>query len=236
MHLFTYGGKNTLDYSIIVSGEDTWGKPSPRVERVSIPGRNGDIITYTGAYDNVTVAYRCGIGRDFDANYTAFINYLLSNPGYLRLEDSYHPDVYRLAAFLTADPPTPGPRYRSGEFSVSFDCKPQSWLKSGENTRTFTASGSIYNPTLYEAKPLLRVYGTGSFVIGSTTVTITSANSYTDLDCELEDAYKDTAATNCNGNIQLSGDHFPTIPAGTQGITLNAGITQIDITPRWWQM
>ena len=83
---------------------------------------------------------------------------------------------------------------------------------------------------------MLRVYGAGTFGIGGNTVTITAADGYTDMDCELEDAYKDTAAVNKNSYVVLSGDNFPTIPPGTQGIELGSGITQIDIVPRWWKL
>ena len=234
MHILTYGGRSSADFGVIISGESTWRKPSPKTERLSIPGRNGDIVTFTGSYENVDISYRCGIGRHFDEKYTAFINYLLSVRGYARLEDSYHPDVYRLAVFDATDDPLPGTLYRSGEFEVNFSCKPQSFLKSGERAVTFSANGTIYNPTLYASKPLLRVFGAGEFTIGGDTVTITAADTYTDLDCELEDAYKGT--TNCNGNVILSGDHFPTIPAGTQGVTLGSGITKIEIIPRWWRL
>ena len=236
MHQLRLGAKSTLEFGIIVSGEDTWRKPVPRYERATIPGRNGDIITFSGAYENVSITYRCGIPDHFDEKYTAFMNYVLSLGKYVRLEDSYHADVYRIAALTTVDPPQLGPRYRTGQFSVSFDCKPQCYLKHGETLRTYTASGTIHNPTLFDAKPLLRVYGAGTFGIGGNTVTITAADGYTDMDCELEDAYKDTAAVNKNSYVVLSGDNFPTIPPGTQGIELGSGITQIDIVPRWWKL
>ena len=232
----TYGGRSTLDFGVYISGEDTWVKPSPRIERTSIPGRNGDLIRFTGAYDNVEISYHCGIGRHFDVKYPAFMNYLLSDPVYKRLEDSYHPDVYRMGLVDIVRTPTVGTLHRSGEFDVSFTCKPQSYLKSGEQKQTFTANGTIYNPTAYDAKPLLRVYGTGTFGIGSSSVTITAANQYTDLDCELEDAYKDNSSNNCNGYVQITGDHFPVIPSGTQGVSLGSGITKIEIIPRWWRL
>lgn len=234
MHLFVFNGKSSRDFLVNISGEDTWRKPAPIMEAVTVPGRNGQIITFTGAYENVEVPYHCGIGGAFDARYTSFINWLLSSPGYHRLEDSYHPDVFRLAAVSSLGDPALTKLNRSGEFDIAFNCKPQSFLKTGEKKLTFTATGNLYNPTLYEAKPLIRVYGTGTLVIGSEQVTITSANGYTDLDCELEDAYRDS--DNCNGNIQLYGDHFPVIPAGKHGVSFTSGISRVEIVPRWWQL
>lgn len=236
MHLMTFDGKSNRDFIVTVSGEDTWRKPAPIMERVSVPGRNGDLVIFTGAYENVSISYHCGITRDFNINYSAFVNYLLSKQGYRKLEDSYHPDLYRMAILENVGDPALKKLYRAGEFDITFLCKPQMFLKSGDNKRTFTSNGTIFNPTLYASKPLLRVYGTGQFSIGNDTVTITSANSYTDLDCETENAYKDNSSNNCNGNVRLSGDSFPTIPAGSNGVTLGSGITRIEIIPRWWQL
>lgn len=234
MHIFKYGNKSSRDFDVVISGQDTWKKPAPRVERLSVPGRNGDIVTFDGSYENVDIPYHCGIQRHFDLKYTSLMNYLMSHPGYNRLEDSYHPNVFRLGALIASDDPTLGTLNRSGEFDLTFNCKPQSFLKSGEIKKEFTAAGTIYNPTLYTSKPLLRVYGTGTFTIGSDIVTITQANGYTDFDCDVEDAYKDDASHNCNSFVQFSGDHFPTIPPGEQGVSLGSGITKIEIIPRWW--
>ena len=117
----------------------------------------------------------------------------------------------------------------AGEFDLTFNCKPQRFLKSGEDAITFTSGGSVLNETMQTAKPLLRVYGTGTFSIGGATMTISSANVYTDIDCDLMNAFKGT--TNCNGNI--SGT-FAALAPGDNAITLGSGITKIEITPRWW--
>lgn len=97
----------------------------------------------------------------------------------------------------------------------------------------FTAAGSIFNDYLQEAKPLIRAYGTGSFTIGDCTVTINSANVYTDIDSDLEECYKDNLSTNCNGNVTLTSGTFPTLPSGENDISMS-GITKLIIYPRWW--
>jgi len=234
MHLFAYNGKSSQEFMVNISGGDTWRKPAPIMETITVPGRNGQILNFTGSYENVDVPYHCGIGGDFDARYTAFINWLLSSPGYHQLEDSYHPDVFRMAAVSSVGDPSLTKLNRAGEFDISFNCKPQTFLKSGEKKHIFTAAGSLHNPTLYASKPLIRVFGTGILTIGSETVTITTSGGYTDLDSELEDAYRDS--TNCNGNIELNGDHFPVIPAGRQGVSFTSGISRVEIVPRWWQL
>ena len=143
MHLFAYNGKSSQEFMVNISGGDTWRKPAPIMETITVPGRNGQILNFTGSYENVDVPYHCGIGGDFDARYTAFINWLLSSPGYHQLEDSYHPDVFRMAAVSSVGDPSLTKLNRAGEFDISFNCKPQTFLKSGEKKHIFTAAGSL---------------------------------------------------------------------------------------------
>jgi phage-related protein len=83
------------------------------------------------------------------------------------------------------------------------------------------------------ALPLIRAYGTGTFTINGITVQITSASSYTDIDCDLQECFKDTLATNCNGNVVLTT--FPELKPGENTISMS-GITKLEITPRWWRL
>ena len=94
-----------------------------------------------------------------------------------------------------------------------------------------TASGTISNPTLFEAKPLIRVYGTGKLEVGSETITISKgATEYIDIDCDIQDCYE--GSENRNGLVTLTD--FPTLASGDTGIKLGSGITKVEITPRWW--
>lgn len=235
-HIFYYNGKSTADFGIYISGEDTWKKPAPDLERTEIPGRNGDLVSTNRRYKNIDIEYHAGIIHDFDTNYSGFTNFLLSSPGYHRLEDSYHPEVYRMGVMESSFEPEMAVANKAGKFNVRFSCKPQMFLKAGEQERTFFSSGVLVNPTLFEAKPLIRVWGTGRLEIGSEAVTITKVDDYIDIDCDLQDAYKDTAAKNCNSNIILYSDQFPTIPPGKADIVLGHGITKVVIIPRWWTL
>lgn len=235
-HILTFAGKSLRDFGVHVSGEDTWKKPSPDYEAVSIPGRNGDLLFSNHRYSNVEMKYPCGIVRDFDTNFTSLADFLYSHGGYQRLEDSYHPDYYRLAYFTGGLDPEMTKNNREGEFELSFQAKPQMYLKTGEQKLILTSETTMYNPTSFAARPLLRVYGAGDVTIGGTTVTISVADVYTDIDCEMEDAYKDDSSVNCNANISLSDDTFPVLSPGLTTITPGEGIFRIEITPRWWRL
>lgn len=105
------------------------------------------------------------------------------------------------------------------------------WSTGDSVSVTVTDAMTIENPTLFDAKPLLRVYGAGTLTLGGQTITISTADVYTDIDCEMMDCFKDTVSK--NGNVSFSGYDFPVIPPGRNVITMD-GVTQVDITPRWW--
>ena len=143
-----------------------------------------------------------------------------------------HPEEYRMARFIGGFVVSESDRV-SAALTLNFDCMPQRWLLSGDMPQTYTANGSIHNPTMFASKPLIRAYGTGTFTINGVTVSITAANQYTDIDCELMDCFK--GSTNCNSNVVLTNGEFPTIAPGTNSIT-KSGITSLVITPRWWTL
>ena len=197
-------------------------------EVISVPGRNGDLLRDNGRYLNAPRSYLVYVPDLLLAKHLQTA--LLTVTGYARLEDEYEPDLYRMA-YLKSAPVVE--RYAdAATLQLTFDCKPQCYLKSGERVLAFTAAGTIYNPTLYDALPLVRAYGIGQVGIGNQTITILEASTYTDLDCELKDAYKGT--TNCNNKIQRSSGSFFTLVPGSNGVSLGTGITKLEITPRWW--
>ena len=229
INYLTFDGKNLRDYGVFVNGTYTYSSPERSIERIVVPGRSGTLTIDNQRFENIEVSYAAFIVRNFADNIEGLRNYLGTAAGYRRLEETYHPDEYRMARFVSGIQVEATPLLREGNFTMVFDCKPQRYLKSGEIPAEFTAAGSVYNPTLYAAKPLLRVWGNGSVGIGSATITLANTTNYTDIDCESMDAYY--GSTNRNGNISGS---FPTLEPGNNGVTLGTGITKVQITPRYW--
>lgn len=131
-HFFTYNGRRSTDYGVTISGGGTYAAPARDMTEVVIPGKNGHMLLDNGRFENITVTYPGWIARGFDGKIDAFRAFLASDPGYKRLEDTYHPGEFRLAAFRSGFDPDTGPLNRSGRFDIVFDCLPERWLKSGE--------------------------------------------------------------------------------------------------------
>lgn len=226
-----FAGKSSEDFKCHISGSGTFLSPSRDVQSVSVPGRNGDLHLDRGRFFNVEVVYPAFITKDFRANFDALKAFLLAQRGYKRLEDSYHPEYFRRAMFKGAIEPSMTTLNRAGSFELKFDCDPRRFLKDGERTIEVDNDITLINRTEYEAKPLVRAYGTGTFTIGGTTVQIVTADGYTDIDCDLQEAYKGTV--NCNNNIILTDGKFPELITGDNEISFT-GLTKLEITPRWW--
>lgn len=229
---FTLDGVDSRDFGVYISGQGTFSAPARSYELLPVPGRNGDLVGTEKRFENGELTYPAFIYANFKQNIADFRAFLNSLFGYHRLVDSYHPNEYRMVFFQGEFDPDVTAKNDAASFDITFNCKPQRFLLSGEQATTLTADGTITNPTRFNSQPLLRVYGAGDLGINGDTITISQADVYTDIDCEMMDAYKGTE--NRNQYITLTNYNFPVLVPGENGIALGTGITRVEITPRWW--
>lgn len=241
----TFDGINSLDYGVYVTGEAVFDAPERVVEMVSVPGRNGAIAIDEGRFENIAVKYPAGMFSadqgGFAAKIARFRNELVSRHSYKRLTDTYNPEEFRMGLYKSGLAVTPAGYVNAGEFDIEFDCKPQRWLVSGETAQTFTATGTITNPTLFPARPLLAVTGAGILTVGTQTMTLIARSdpaSVLYIDCETQEAWEMIGQFMASRNdyVQNAGADFPVLTAGSNDVILGTGITQVEITPRWWRI
>lgn len=225
-NLFVFNGVASSDFGLIVSGYGTYAEPARDVTMLSVAGHDGDLTLDNGRFTNVDITYKALIYKDFDENFKNFTSFMYNQKGYKRLEDNLHPNEYRLGVFKSAIKPNIKGDYVAGSFEVTFNCKPQRFLKSGEEIIDLTDGGGLYNETQFAAKPLIRAYAAGNLTVNGKTLTISAVDGYIDLDCEMLNAYKGT--TNLNANV--SGE-FPTLVAGNNTIVYTG---KLEIKPRWF--
>lgn len=161
-----------------------------------------------------------------------------SSDGYARIEDNYDPDHYRMGVGKDVLSFSPVKANEAANFQLVFDCKPQRWLKSGEEQKTISSGGKLTNPTQYEAKPIItftnptsggyiRVTKTGKTYELSCVAAYTGAVT---VDCETMNIYSGTT----NLNNKFSGE-FPKLLPGQNTITFS-GLSSVKIIPRWWEL
>lgn len=231
--LIVYGGGASSDYGIVVSEAPTFDKPTRRSNVFNIQGRNGSIIFQDGSFDDVTRSYKVWIAEDDNDlvdKVNAVSGWLYSKTGYQRLEDSFEPDVFRLA-YYNGSGNISNELMAYGETTISFTCRPERFLKSGEDETEVQNGGSIYNPTRFEAKPLIHIEGTGTVSVSISGKSITaSITDYINIDCDRLDAYRLPSE---NKNSSITGT-FPTLIEGKNTIGLTGSITKCTITPRFF--
>lgn len=234
LNYFMIDGVSSLDFGVVISNAAVFNAPSRAFESVNVPGRNGAILFDEGYYENVTVSYEASL-LNKGVNLDGFRAWLMSFTSYHRIEDTYHSEEYRIGIPDGGFEATMNEQLAAGTFKVQFNCKPQRFLKSGELFTRYTSGATLFNPTHFTSKPMIRVYGAGDIGIGEDTVTIKKNDlEYIDLDCDLCDAT--CGSTNANIYVTLSGDDYPALKAGKTGITLGNGITAVEIAPRWWTL
>lgn len=222
----------TSNYNVYVSDVDIYRSAKREVEFYNIPGRNGDLTVDKGTFENITVRYGAFIANDFLDNIDDFRNFTSSLSGYHKIEDSFFQNEFRRGVFSTLEISKTADG-EIGTFDIIFNCKPQRYLKSGENASEYISGDTLENPTLFASKPLIRAYGAGILSIGRATLTIAEHDfPYIDIDCEMQDCFYE--ASNCNNLVTLSSGNFPELQPGVNAIEFEGD--SVMITPRWWKL
>ena len=236
MGFIIFNGRSSREVDLEVETFPSYASPKRSYDKVTIPGRNGDIIVDNGSWENVVRTYSVSFGSKY-RDYTEMVNkvseWLHSTFTYARLEDSYEPEYYRLAAFID-EIEFSNIYHHGGQADLSFDCKPQRFLKDGDEPLVITGSSrAIINPTSFESNPIITVYGSGSgtLTVGTYTVRFSSINSIVIVDSELQDVYYN----NQNRNETVTLDRgFPKLPSGETTVGFSGGITKVEVVPKWF--
>lgn len=248
MGKFKFNGKSSEDFGLVVQTPPTYEYPDRDLTVTHIPGRNGDIILDNNCFRNVQRTYSVGTKyfqpNGYYENFSEVLTWLNSARGkYARLEDSYDPDVYRLASFQMSGSFID--YYgKGGATTVTFVCKPQRFLKSGEEETEYIGDTiTIENVNGYTAKPEIKLYDIdvdfgvvlmmsviNCFGEAVSNVTITDYTGSLVLDSEDETA-TDLDGEDANDYIGLNSLPFPEFQSGANTIVLaeyNAEATTVN--------
>lgn len=231
---FVYNSMDSRTYGVYISGSGIFDSPARNMNFISVPGRNGDLIGHEKRFENINLTYPAFICADFKNKIQSFRSAMQSVQSYARLTDSYHTDEFRLAAFVGGVDVSPASMLQAGKFDITFNCKPQRFLTSGETETTFNASGTISNPTSFPSKPKITVTGYGTLTINGSNITIANAYPSVIIDSDICDCYYGT--TNANGQVSFASNDFPELIPGSNTIAFSGNITQVKVLPRWWRI
>ena len=230
---FHYRGVCSLDLGVLVSDAEPWTtKVTP--EAVTIPGRGAALLGYE--YSNSEGVYNIIIrktGRDTLTDAVERVRrWLLPDVDYSPLRDSYNPGYYR-RAYLPGGLAVTRDGLHEAVATVTFSAMPFKYADGGDTAITAKSGLKLYNPETYEAAPLRKITGTGAadIYLGSHALHVKEIGGLVYIDTEDENAFDDTKSR--NSDITRVVD-WPRLSPGETVVQYDgAGITGVEITPRW---
>lgn len=233
-----YNGKCSLDLGVIVEEVPALNRPQRKFDEYVVPGRNGTIVEQYDAYENIDKSYNIWFTDYFYKNLYSPVkareiaDWLYTSKGYMKLEDDFEPEYFRLAYFN-------GPldienlMQKYGKATINFNCRPERYAKNGEIE--YSNPTKLINPYSFDAKPLIKIEGSGNctLTIQGQTITLTDIDSYIYIDCDSMDCYKTLAE---NENSKMTGD-YPVLKPGKNNISLQSlSAMTYKIIPRFWTL
>ena len=176
-NVIEFGGVSSDAYDVVIEGPGEYTAPSRAYESISVPGRNGALILDKGYYENIDAKFNAVIQAktqlEFERKVRDFKNAIVSQKGYKRLTEAYHPESYRMAVYKSGFDDEPKFIGKAAVFTLVFECKAQRYLMSGETPMEIASGENILNPTLFDAQPLIAAEGYGNISFGDFTISIT---------------------------------------------------------------
>lgn len=239
MSYFVFNGTSSEELGIKIRSKNIYSLPKYDASLISVPGRDGDLISPNNRLGNVNLSYTCYVpAKTIDELNTKIRNikkWLYSELGqYHILYDSYDSNFFSKATYISkldiADQLN-----KIGTMTITFSCMPYKYSYEGQELVTLNTSSNIFNPYPFESKPYIKLYGSGTCTLkidnnGSFKIwTFSSVSGYVEIDSEMMNFFKDTVLK----NDTVIGDGFPSFGAGLNNITIGGGTTKLEIIPRW---
>lgn len=233
---FWYDGVRSDTVGIRLQGPLAFSQATPKMSTVTVPGRNGDLHYWEEAYSNVTGTAKCfALEKKYvDKALGAINRFSLMNPGYHRLETKEEPEYFRMAAVVNG-PETEIRMRVLAPFSISFDCMPQKFFKSGETPIKLVKSGSVLFNEGFPSAPKITITGSGAGEIAIDGRTIELKDNFSGeltYDSDTQNAYYMLE----NRNNQIYAPEQIILPNGRFEVNWSGGVESVIIIPNWWTL
>lgn len=248
---FTFGSRSGKALGLSIERKQIYTAGTAEIDTLSLPGQDGSYLDYQNRRNNTEVVYETYLKAEHPQDLlrmtTELNRWLLSSPGqYRRLEDTYDPDHYRMAAIVDGiDIEQVTPRFTRQ--NVVFTCLPYRYRKSGEHPISFENTLVLQNDTGFSALPLLEVEVTAgqySMVTVRVDYDLTAGSSPYAQTWEtptggafLLDTQAQEATLTNSTVLFLQAERFPLLLPGKNTVTVSgSGITGCKLTPHWREL
>lgn len=240
--MIEFAGIRSDERNLIVEHYPQRFFPKRKYNAQVIPGGDKDFIIDEGedAFSNYSQPYSVffdskGPGLSQASRHIA--EWLLGNPGYQRLEDSYDPDFYRLAYY------SGGEQFLNffnqyGRGTLTFTCAPKRYYKSGEVPIALVNGQKIFSPSTFKAYPIIKITGSGTCTLTiadkndiSKTFTINNVSGEVTIYSREHKALNSSSAS-VNQNVE--SDYENLYLDTESAISWNSAVSSVILIPRWW--
>ena len=195
-----------------------------RVDDIEVAGRAGSLTRFAG-WDDTEISLPLAVQGGVEA-YRA-VAFALANASTVGF--SGEPGLFRYWKHVEVSPLV-REMGSWGMFQAELTCAPFTYLDVGLKPATINASGTLLNPGLLPADPVITVFGTGQLelTINSTKHVVASPAGQVTLDSV-------RLVGHVAGKAQsdtLTGA-FPQLQPGTNQIEFGAGVSKIVVQPNW---
>lgn len=235
--MIKFAGIRSDEMNLIVEHYPQKQFPERSYEVIEVPGRDGDVLIDNGNFKNYRQTYSVFIDANDpdEATYQLvtrkIAEWLLSNPGYQRLEDSYDPEFYRMAYY------SGGSNFSNffntyGRGSIEFTCAPRRYYKTGDEEIALTYGMQITSPSNFPADPIFKVTPAANYP--EITVNGNSASFHSGTEF-IVDVQNHTAKLLDGTRVNLDSGYYENLVLSKENTFTFSGCSLV-LIPRWWTL
>lgn len=230
MSFIFYNNSNSMDLDITI--ENIPVIPACNIIYETIPIDGGENLTKIKGFTDIDISF------DFvyKANEDEYLmkkseidNWLISSKSKELFYGLDENKTYKVKQVKISETKTTSRIVR--RFTATFICNGFKYLRSGLKAKIITTSGTLLNNFgTYEAKPLMKIYGSGNITINinGNSFNVKNLIDYVVIDSQIKECYKD----NINKGRDMTGD-YPVFSIGKNAISWSGSVSKLEITPRW---
>lgn len=162
MTTFTFNGKKNTEFGLKVAEGKKITTSSPDVERVTVAGRDGDLLISNNRLNSAELSFPVNFVKEngLIATEVYKISEWLNVAGYKDLTISYDPDfIYRVAYLETFSIEETMRQF--GKTTINFVCYPVKFYKQGRTTQTLSNGATVNGLGNVKANPVITLVGSG---------------------------------------------------------------------------
>ena len=230
MMTFTFKGTDSATYGVYLTEHPTIVAAEKRVEFIEVPGRDGALSIYDGAFNDVETEL---MGYMQTTTYRDDILGWLTGSGDLVLStDTTRAYKARVTGQVEIERASRGLAARY--LRVPLRMEPFRYHAPAVAALAVAASGNtITNPGTYASRPRIKITASGDFTLTANgqLMEFAGVTGGIIVDSEYMDCFNLNGITLANSFATL--DEFPTLKPGINAISWTGTITAVEVLPRW---